>query len=766
MHNQVIKDFMYVFVFLAATALCAAAFAQETGPVSSELVNKAWEAHGKRDLEATSAITQQIIDSYKAEADRIQSSLKELPSSKPEIEAATVLNDVAVAYFIRAEMQMRQNNLEEAKKIFKTIIDSYPFAQAWDQRGWYWRVSEAAKQSIKKIEEGSIEVAQKKKVSQLPTTITLYDPGSEEFVDYAKYGEFKGIGTADYSYEVKDQEGLSAAVGEGIFPNTTSVRWDPAFKQVAKEKRLEGSQWDFLQSPDQQAAFFKWATASEPPGVRMFYTGLILERAGLIKHAIKCYYAIVVHYPASYGWTYWHTPWYIGQAAIGKINFLLRRNPQIGYKLVDADIKIINGYDNDVGNDRAVVNPGRFIKTGLMDKFKPKPDPEFMSVRRKVGKGRVHLLQYETGDWQLIVDEKPFTIKAVTYAATKVGQSPDEGTLGNWMEEDFNKNGKIDGPFDAFVDANRNNKQDPDEKAVGDFALMKEMGVNAIRLYHHPLKINKELLRQMYSQYGIRVIMGDFLGKYALGSGAKWNPGTDYKNEEHKKNMLASVRQMVMEYKDEPYILFWLLGNENVYGYACNADKEPEAYFSFTSEVARMIKEIDPNHPVAVCNGDILFLDRFGKYAVDVDIFGTNAYRGNYGFGSLWKQVRQEADKPVFITEYGCPAYAEGRSEEEGEELQADYHKGSWEDIQQNTAFAPEGGCGNALGGVVFEWLDEWWKGYEPTIHDKKGLWPGPFPDGYMHEEWLGICSQGDGSASPFLRQLRKSYYTYKKLWK
>jgi len=35
-----------------------------------------------------------------------------------------------------------------------------------------------------------------------------------------------------------------------------------------------------------------------------------------------------------------------------------------------------------------------------------------------------------------------------------------------------------------------------------------------------------------------------------------------------------------------------------------------------------------------------------------------------------------------------------------------------------------------------------------------------------MHEEWLGVAGQGDGKLSPFLRQLRQSYYTYKKAWK
>jgi len=733
-------------------------------PSSGELIVKAWEVHSKRDIEVTFKYTQECIDLYQDLADKQQASLKELPRSKDEIEAVQALNDVATAYFIQAESYMRQGKLEEAKKIFQLIIDKYPFAQAWDQFGWYWQIAEVSKKSIKKIETGSIEIEQKEKVSQLPTKIVLYEPGKEDFVDYAKYGEFKNIGTRDYQYIVKDQEGLSAAVGEGIYPNTTSVRWDPEFKKAKEEKRLEGSHWDFLQSPDLEAAFLKWATSSEPQGVKLFYTGLILEKSGLIRQAIKCYYAIVVHFPGSYGWTYWHTPWYVGQAAVAKINFLLRRNPNLGYKLVDADIRIINGYDNDLVNDVVITKPGRFVKINLLEKLKPKPSTDLLSIKKRRGKGKVRLIQYETGDWQLMVDNKPFLLKAITYSPTKIGQSPHDGTLGNWQYEDFDKNNKIDAPYDAFVDKNGNNLKDQDEPAVGDFQLMKEMGVNAIRLYHHPNKVNKELLRDLYNTYGIRVIMGDFLGVYALGSGAPWNPGTDYNNEEHKKKMLQSVKEMVLESKDEPYLLFWFLGNENIYGVANNANKYPEAFFKFVSEVAKEIKAIDPEHPVAICSGDTLFLDKFGKNAPDIDIFGANAYRGDYGFGRFWQSVKEEADRPAFITEFGCPAYAQGKSVEEAEALQAEYHQAAWEDIQNNMAFGI--GAGNSIGGIVFEWLDEWWKGYEAFIHDKKGLWIGPFPDGYMHEEWLGLCAQGDGKSSPFLRQLRKSYYMYKKLWK
>jgi len=755
-----------ILIFLILTLASTLTFAQDK-PTSGELIVQAWGLQ-RKDPEAALKATNQLIGLYQGQADAQQKSLSKLPGKRPEIEAVQSLNDVATAYFIQAEIYREQGKIEEAIKAFKVVVEKYPYAQAWDPRGWFWQVTKAAQESIDKLQGRPVKPAPSTpviKVSQIPTKIVLYDPGKEDVVDYEKYGKFENTGTKDYKYVIKDQEGLIAAVGEGIYPNTSSVKWDPEYKKALKEKRLDGSHWDFVHSPDLEAAFLKWATASEPPGVKLFYIGLILEKSGLIKQAIKCYYAIVVHFPGSYGWTYWHTPWYVGQAAISKIKFMLRNNPNLGYKLEDADIKIINGYDNDVANDIAIPNPGKFIKIGIMEKLiKPKVTRDLLSIKRRLGKGKVHLVQYETGDWQLLLDNKPYTIKGITYAATKVGQSPDEGTLTSWMEDDFNGNGLADGPYDTFVDRNKNNLRDRNEPAIGDFRLMKGMGVNTIRLYHHPQKVDKEVLRELYDKFGIRVIMGDFLGKYALGSGATWNPGTDYNNEEHKKNMMESVTNMVLEYKDEPYILFWLLGNENVYGYACNADKEPDAFFKFANEVAKHIKSVDSEHPVAICSGDILFLDKFGKDCPDIDIFGTNAYRGDYGFGFLWKQVKEEADKPVFITEFGCPAYAEGKSAEEAEQLQADYHRGSWEDIAGNMAFAQ--GAGNSLGGVVFEWLDEWWKGYEPKVHDTKGLWAGPFPDGYMHEEWLGVCGQGDGSKSPFLRHLRKAYFTYKKLWR
>jgi len=81
-------------------------------------------------------------------------------------------------------------------------------------------------------------------------------------------------------------------------------------------------------------------------------------------------------------------------------------------------------------------------------------------------------------------------------------------------------------------------------------------------------------------------------------------------------------------------------------------------------------------------------------------------------------------------------------------------------------------GQGNSLGGVIYEWMDEWWKAgpppaFDPGRHSTTGQFQGPFPDGWSYEEWYGIVSQGDGRHSPFLRQLRPAYYVFKdQLWK
>ncbi len=757
-----------IFCALSAIHSPLNTLAQEIS--SKELVRMSWEASGQNDLSKVLDLTNQCVNTYESKAKELHAKLNGFPQKTQE-EEFQVLNDTVTCLFIQAEALMNHGKTEEAKKLFQKIIDEYKWAQAWDPRGWYWSLAEKSQSSLDMLSGKTAAPKPKIEIKKTLRTLPhLHFKGKEEIIDYTKYGQFVGAGTKDYHYVVEDQKGLSEAVGEGIYPNTGAVLKDPRYKKLKKEKRLEGSHWDFVHSDDLEAAFYKWATASEPWGVKLFYLGLIFEKAKMYSEAIKTYHAIVVHFPNAVGWTYWHTPWYPGQAAIAKIRHLIRIHPELNLKFSRMKIQVINGFDNDISNDVVITYPGMIAKKNLfnavMEKvnFFGKQEAELGMITKIIGQGNIHLVQYENKHWRLLVDGKPFMIKGITYAPTKVGQSPDKGTLADWMLEDTNKNGLPDGPYDSWVDKNLNNTQDTGEPVVGDFKLMKDLGVNTMRIYHQPFEPDKKVLRKMYQDYGIHVILADFLGKYALGSGASWYEGTDYENPVHRQNMMNSVKKMVLEFKDEPYILMWLLGNENNYGVACNADKKPEAYYKFVNEVALMIKSIDKNHPVAICNGDTLYLDIFGKHCPAVDIFAANAYRGDYGFGSFWEQVFDASGKPAFISEYGCPAYASNFSRQESEKAQADYHEGNWLDMMTNSASTTEG-VGNALGGVVFEWLDEWWKNYEPSFHDETAGAIGPFPDGYMYEEWFGLVGQGDGKNSPFLRQLRESYWRYKKLW-
>ena len=190
--------------------------------------------------------------------------------------------------------------------------------------------------------------------------IRLYDPGLETIVHYDRYGVFSDPGTPQYRYYIKDREGLSRAVGEGIYPNVTGLLKDPAFQKMRRQKQLEGSDWDYVNSDNVQASFFKWAsTRDQPAGVKQFYVAMMLEKAGLTVQAAKAFYAAVVHFPKAYGSTAWKTPWYVGPAALDSISYLTRKHPELGMQLKGGRVRIRNRFDDDALNDRFEVDRGR-----------------------------------------------------------------------------------------------------------------------------------------------------------------------------------------------------------------------------------------------------------------------------------------------------------------------------------------------------------------------------------------------------------------------
>ncbi len=375
----------------------------------------------------------------------------------------------------------------------------------------------------------------------------------------------------------------------------------------------------------------------------------------------------------------------------------------------------------------------------------------------------VHLLKDGKSAWSLSVDQKPYFIRGVDYRVSKVGESPDFGTHRDWAFYDENRNGRNDGAYDSWVDTNGNNQRDTDEPVVGDFELLRRMGVNTIRWYmndFHGQRPNKDLFRDLFSRYGIRIAVGNKFGAYTIDSGASWNEGTDYRNPDQQAKMLESVRRMVLEHKDEPYTLLWILGNENNLRFTnTNAAQFSEVYARFLNQAARLIHDLDGRHPVALVNGDAKLIEYYHRFCPDIDIFGTNCYRGPNGFGSLWAEVQKTLNKPILITEYGG-SYAPGLDEDS----QASYHTGCWRDIWKNRAGGE--GKGNAIGGFAFEWLDEWWKAGDPDRQAEPGSSGQIGIDkARWTQEYCGIASQGDGSQSHFLRHLRRVYSEYQRLW-
>lgn len=605
----------------------------------------------------------------------------------------------------------------------------------------------------------------------------IADPGTEFPIRYEKYGNFTGIGTNSYKYKIADRPGLVKASGAGVTPNVISLPKDPAYIKWKATHPGPYNAWDYVGTDNPQDDFYIWATARDVgPGAKLLFTGKALDAAGHHKQALKAFHAIMVQFPREACWSADHTfVWYVANEAISQIDNITRHHPELKLTLAGAKFKVTNGNDTNFDNDEFIINPG------VWEKKAPAVanDVTGKKIINQRGYGKVKLVQFENKHWQMRVDDKPFVVKGVTYSPVPVGQHLSSYGL-RWQSEDTDGDGQPDSPYQSWVDKNNNDTQDADEKAVGDFELMKQMGVNAIRVYRNgegteydPSGFNKKTLRDLHEKYGISVIMGDFLGAYTVGSGALWDEGTDYKDPVQLENMRRIIIDYVKDHKSEPYVLMWLLGNENlmpadytgVNASRTKAASQIEEYMKFVNEIAELIHRIDPDHPVAVGNLDLVSLDEYGKYAPAVDIFGANSYRGASGFGTLWRTVQDAFDRPVMITEYGCDAW-DSRKKNENQKMQADYLKGAWDDIRLNMAGGP--GSGNAIGGVLFEFIDEWWKSSNGSwdTHDSDTDSAMAFPDGWGSEEYFGVVTRGDGHDS-LERRVRQSYSLFRdQLWK
>lgn len=268
--------------------------------------------------------------------------------------------------------------------------------------------------------------------------------------------------------------------------------------------------------------------------------------------------------------------------------------------------------------------------------------------------------------------------------------------------------------------------------APTDVPLMKGMNVNTVRLYIDPGfdNVGRAVLDQLYSN-GIMVIM----------------------TVDDAINNETRAEQAVSFYKNHPAILMWMLGSEWNINHYFQPNKFPSVLDAAlaTEHAAKRIKMLDANHPVATSYGEIDIpadglrladtLNYVQNICTSVDVWSLNIYRGNT-FGNLFSQWASISGKPMFIGEFGTDAFRSTTTTNPpqgavDETMQAEWNISLWNDIAMN--LSAKDASRMALGGLVFEFNDEWWKVPPPGSQQPNGFaLAGGHPDGFANEEFFG----------------------------
>ncbi len=291
-----------------------------------------------------------------------------------------------------------------------------------------------------------------------------------------------------------------------------------------------------------------------------------------------------------------------------------------------------------------------------------------------------------------------------------------------------------------------------------EMSLIAGMGANAIRVY---VGIPPRWVKYIHDRFGIYCIINHTVGRYGFTLDGMWNPNTDYSNPRMRTAIASDVAASFAPYKDVPGVLMYLLGNENNYGLSWSSfeiealpkgerdSARARKLYSLFGEVLRQTKAADPDVPVAICNGDVQYIDIIAEECKGLDVFGSNVYRG-ISARDMYEVVKTKLGVPLLFTEFGSDAF-NARTIGEDQAMQAKYLIGQWREIYEQSA--GHGRVANAIGGCVFQWSDGWWKfGQDKRldVHDTNASWPnGAFPEDFvqgdnnMNEEWWGICAKG-----------------------
>ncbi len=123
----------------------------------------------------------------------------------------------------------------------------------------------------------------------------------------------------------------------------------------------------------------------------------------------------------------------------------------------------------------------------------------------------------------------------------------------------------------------------------------------------------------------------------------------DYSDEQAVREQFERIKKRVMELKDHPAVLMWAIGNELSVRYT------NRKVWDAVNQVARMIHEVDPNHPAMTIIGDGSInsgdLKEIMQRCPDLDLLGINYYKG---IETVPAKIRANGwERPYVITEWG-----------------------------------------------------------------------------------------------------------------
>jgi len=248
-----------------------------------------------------------------------------------------------------------------------------------------------------------------------------------------------------------------------------------------------------------------------------------------------------------------------------------------------------------------------------------------------------------------------------------------------------------------------------------DLILMKEAGVNTIRVYE---PIDDIAVLDKLSKAGIKVVISfgyNQKGRFDIVSGTF----IDY----------------VRKYKNHEAILMWELGNEYNYNSQWFGG-DINNWYKAMELVSQMIQIEDPYRLVSSAHGDLPSIDAL-NIAPSIQVWGMNVYRWDQP-ESIFEEWKAISNKPMYFAELGADSYMTKSTEKytqgENQIAQANANKIILDQVLSNSD--------KNIGSFIFQFTDGLWKAGNPKKQDTGGSAPnsdGTPYDGTANEEYWGI---------------------------